>query len=171
MTKTLETMLEALTVGGRLQPEKSHALPAYRYGNPERSASFKRRETGEDMQRLSDKEIADSLLIEWYRWSKAWRPHLGAPRIAPWAREYRQDEKHNDESDGYEAAHKKEMEAVAYCLSAIAVSMQQAIGSEMRNREVKQKVWRSPSNHSFTEALSAVYPLMKKHPDLCALFN
>lgn len=123
------------------------------------------------MDRLSDREIADNLLIEWYRWSKSWRPHLGAPRIAPYAKDYRQDEKHNEESDDYSAVHRKEMQAVAFCMSAIEVGMQQAIGTEMRNREVKQRVWRDRSNQTFDVALNAVYPKMRKHPDLCALFN
>jgi hypothetical protein len=143
-------------------PEKSRALPQWQYRNPELNASFKPREKGEAMDRLSDREIADSLLIEWYRWAKAWRPHLGAPRVSTYCRDYRQDEKHNDESDGYERVHQKQMETVDFCLGALEVSMQQAIGSEMRNREVKAKVWRSPSNRTYTEALDAILPVMRK---------
>lgn len=123
------------------------------------------------MDRQSDREIADSLLIEWHRWAKAWRPRLGAPRISPTCAGYVKDEKHNEDSDGYEAAHKREMEAVDFCVGSIAVPMQQAIGTEMRNREAKAKVWRDSSNSTFVAALNAVLPHMRKHRDLMALFN
>ena len=37
---TLTEMLEAMTVGGRLNPEKSHALPQSAYRNPADSFEF-----------------------------------------------------------------------------------------------------------------------------------
>lgn len=170
-TQTLETLLAALTVGGRMNPERSRAQPWYAYRNPEHSATFKRKQEERPVDRMKDTEIADSLLIDWYRWAKVWRPALGAPRISPSCRDYHQDEKHNEESDGYDALHKKEMKAVEFCVFALAVPLQQAIGTEMRNREVNAKVWRSPSNRSYSEALAAVMVGMKKHDDLRQLFN
>jgi hypothetical protein len=154
-------------------PERSRALPQYAYRNPELNASFKKRDKGKAMDRISDREIADSLLIEWYRWAKSWRPALGAPRISPTFQEHKQkheDEKHKGweisdetyEDDAYERLHKIEMEAIEYCVDALPVPLQQAIGTEMRNREVKAKVWRSPSNRTYTEALDAILPVMRK---------
>lgn len=150
------------------KPE-TKAQERWKYGNPADFVKFGKRK-GEEMDRQSNVEVADSLLIEWHRWSKTWRPSLGANRISPSCRGFIHD-KESGESDGYESIHKREMEAVDFCVGSIAVPMQQAIGTEMRNREVKAKVWRDRSNHTFEQALHAVLPLMRKHRDLMALFN
>ena len=157
-------------VGGRLNPEPSRAREARFYGDPANWVKFGKRE-GAQVDRQSNQEIADTLLMEWYRWSKPWRPNLGAPRISPTCAGYVQDEKHNEESDDYEAVHKKEMAAVDFCVGSIAGPMQQAIGTEMRNREVRQKVWRDSGNATFSAALYAILPHMRKHPDLMANFG
>jgi hypothetical protein len=149
--------------------EKDKALPRHAYGDPAKFVKFGKK--GEvAMDRVSAWEIADTLLVEWHRWSKPWRPNLGAQRVSPYCKEYREDEKHNDESDGYEALHKREMEAVEFCVDSLAVPLRQAIGAEMRNREVNAKVWRSPSNTAYSEALHAALPKMKRHEHLQALF-
>lgn len=171
MTKpaTLEAWYAALTVGGRMSPERSRAQEKRYYGDPAKSVRFGKRKEAE-VERISDREKADTLLIEWYRWSKQWRPNLGAPKISPSCRGYRGDEKHNEEGDGYDSVHQKEMKAVDFCVGSIAVPMQQAIGTEMRNREAKARVWRDPGNRTFAAALDAVLPHMRKHEDLWALF-
>jgi hypothetical protein len=143
------------------KPEKSRALPQYAYRNPERNASFKKRDKGEAMDRLSDREVADSLLIEWHRWSARYRPNLGAPRIAPYCKQSTSSRQY-DEDAAYDRIYHGQMEAVDFCIDAIEVAMQQAIGAEMRNREAKAKVWRSPSNRTYTEALDAILPVMRK---------
>jgi len=115
------------------------------------------------MDRQSDREKADALLIEWYRWSKAYRPALGAPRIAPYCRESTTSKQYDSASDlSHDRVYQNEMKAVDYCMDAIAVDMQQAIGTEMRNREARAKVWRSPSQASFSAALDAVMAVMRK---------
>jgi hypothetical protein len=157
----LEAMLESLLI--REGKPDSRALPRHQYGNPINFIKFGRRNQGEDMDRMSDIEQADSLIMAWYRWTKAWRPNLGAG-VAPWAKNYRQDEKHNDaaEESENERLHKIEMQAVDYCLSILTTQQQQAVGIEMRNREVNHKVWRAPTNQTYTQALQAVLPHLKK---------
>lgn len=155
----------------RQDKPKTRVRERWRYQDPARHVKFGKRSKGEDMNRQSNAEIADTLLIEWYRWEKTWRPALGAPRISPSCRGYQEDDRHNEDSDSYGEAHKREMSAVAFCVRTLAVPMQQAIGSEMKDREVKAKVWRSPSNNTFEQALHAILPLMRKHADLMALFN
>lgn len=147
----------------RLDKEESYAKPAYKYGNPERNASFGKRTEGGEVDRLSDREIADNLLMEWYRWTKQWRPKLGAPRVAPYCQQATSNKQYDDPADlTHDKVYQNEMAAVDFCVDAIEVSMQQAIGTEMRNREVKRQVWRSPSNKTYTEALMVILPVMKK---------
>lgn len=144
----------------RQDKEKSRALETRYYGDPSKAARFTKKEAGE-LDRLSDREIADSLLMEWYRWAKEWRPKLGAPRVSPYCRQSVSSRQY-DEDAAYDKVWQKQMEAVDYCVDAIAVSMQQAIGTEMRNRASKAKVWRDPGNKSYLEALLAILPVMRK---------
>jgi hypothetical protein len=96
------------------------------------------------VDRQTDREIAESLLMDWYRWSAAYRPKLGAPRVAPYCQQSVSSKQYDDPAD------------------AIEVPMQQAIGCEMRNREVNARVWRCPGATSYAVALDAVMGVMRK---------
>jgi hypothetical protein len=143
------------------KPE-SKALPSWQYGNPENFTALGQGK-GVTVERISETEQADVMLMEWYRWSKAYRPNLGAQRIAPYCRQSVSSKQYEEASDlTHDRVYQNEMHAVEYCVDALAVPLQQAIGSEMRNREVKAKVWRDPGNASYREALEAVVPVMRK---------
>lgn len=115
------------------------------------------------MERLSDTEIADGLLIEWHRWTAMYRPALGVPRVAPYCQQSVTSKQYDDPADlVHDKVYQNEMKAVDYCVCAIAVPMQQAIGTEMRNREAKHKVWRDPGGATYAEALAAILPVMRK---------
>ncbi|MGZ3235775.1 MAG: hypothetical protein ACXU8A_00195 [Burkholderiaceae bacterium] len=142
--------------------EKSRALESHKYTDRGIYGSFGK-PRGKTMERQSDKEIADSLLIEWYRWSKVWRPKLGAPRVAPYCQQSTTSKQYDDPSDlTYDKVYQDQMKAVDFCMDAIEVAMQQAIGTEMRNREANAKVWRSPINQSYASALFVIMPVMRK---------
>lgn len=115
------------------------------------------------MALVSDREIADELLEKWHKWADRWRPNLGAPRLAVTCREYRGDEKHNEENEASEEdrIHRADMEAVEFCVHSIDGSMQKAIGIEMRNRE-GSKVWRCEGASSYRVALDAATSAMRK---------
>lgn len=115
------------------------------------------------MDRQTDREIADSLLMEWYRWSAMYRPNLGAPRIAPYCQQSTTSKQYDDPADlVHDKVYQVQMHAVDFCIDAIEVPMQQSIGMEMRNREANAKVWRCPGATSFAVALDAVVPVMRK---------
>jgi hypothetical protein len=151
-----------LTAGGRNSGEKSRALPQQAYGDPARFVKFGKRKGGE-VDRQSDQEKADTLLMEWYRWTRLYRPKLGYPGIAPYCHQFSSSNQYDDPADlTHDKAWEAEMRAVDFCVGALAVSMQQAIGTEMRNREANAKVWRSPSNRTYAEALAAILSVMRK---------
>lgn len=107
--------------------------------------------------------LADQLLVDWYEWSRAWRPQLGAPRCAPECRQARTSRQYDDTSDlARESADRLDMEAVEYCVDAISFPYQNAIGIEMKNRQVKAKVWRSTQGKTYAEALEVIIPVMRK---------
>jgi hypothetical protein len=149
-------------VGGRLNPEPSRAREARYYGDPAAWVKFGKRE-GAQVDRQSDKEKADTLLMEWYRWTKLYRPNLGAPKIAPYCKQSQSSKQYEDASDlTHDRVYQNEMKAVDFCVDAIAVPMQQAIGTEMRNREVRAKVWRDSGNRQYSDALALVMVVMRK---------
>lgn len=115
------------------------------------------------MDRQSNLEIAESLLMDWFHWSDRYRPKLGAPRVAPYCQRSVSSKQYDDPADlSHDRVYQAQMQAVDFCVDAIEVPMQQAIGCEMRNREAKAKVWRCPGATSYTVALDAVMAVMKK---------
>jgi hypothetical protein len=106
-----------------------------------------------------DQQLADLLLIDWFRWSAGYRPKLGAPRVAPYCRQFQSSRQYDDQA-AYSKLHIKTCESVDWCVDTLAVPMQQAIGAEMRNRQVKAKVWRSAE--TYADALNALIPKLKE---------
>lgn len=112
------------------------------------------------MDRATDRELTEQLLMDWYRWSRSWRPALGAPRVSPYCRQSRTSRQY-DEDAGFDRVFLHEMETVDWCVGELPLPLQQAIGIEMRNREVKARVWRSSQPVGYGEALIAVTRLLE----------
>jgi hypothetical protein len=126
---------------------------------------FTSNEQGKGLQvdRQSNKEIAESLLMEWHRWADRYRPKLGAPRVSPYCQQSVTSKQYDDPADlAHDKVYQSQMQAVDFCVSAIAVPMQQAIGCEMKNRACGAKVWRCPGATNFGVALDAVMVVMRK---------
>ncbi len=111
------------------------------------------------MDRATDRELTEQLLMDWYRWSRSWRPALGAPRVSPYCRQSRTSRQY-DEDAGFDRVFLHEMETVDWCVGELPLPLQQAIGIEMRNREVRSRVWRSAASGRYAEALAAVMRLL-----------
>lgn len=111
------------------------------------------------MDRAHDLALAEQLLSDWYRWTRSWRPALGVPRVAPSCRQSRTSRQY-DEDAGFDRVFLHEMEVVDWCVGELELPLQQAIGSEMRNQEVGVRVWRSPSQERYGEALIAAKALL-----------
>ena len=142
----------------RIGKEPSRAMEQHKYRNPAETAKFGKRES--TVERMPDREIADSLLVEWFRWSASYRPKLGAPRIAPYCQQF-QSSRQYDEDAAYSRVHINKMRTVEWAVDSLPVATQQAIGTELRNRASTAKVWRSPSNVTYAEALDAIVPKMR----------
>lgn len=115
------------------------------------------------MTRSSIEEKADQLLMEWHAWTSGWRPDLGVPGCAPECRGAKSSRQWDSTSEIVdESCHKVEMEAVQFCFESIPFSFQNAIAIEMKNREVKLKVWRSMMGKTYEEALAVIVPIMRR---------
>lgn len=93
--------------------------------------------------------------MEWYQWTKRWRPFLGVPRVSAYCRESRSSRQY-DEGAGDDRVYRNEMKAVEWCVNELPMPLQMAIGTEMRNREVGVRVWRNQSGAGYEEAMTAV---------------
>lgn len=115
------------------------------------------------MRDIDETTKADALLMEHYYWQKSWRPAIGYGNVAPECRQAKSNRVMDtfDEVNG-DAIKNLEMEAVEWCLDAVTPECRQAIGKEMKNREAKAQVWRSPSPLSYPEAVAVIMPLMRK---------
>ena len=114
------------------------------------------------MNRADDLQKADFLLVDWYEWSRAYRPKLGAPRCAPYCRESTPNRQYDDSTEASCGnLHTQQMEAVEFCIDQIGFDLQRAVGIEMRNRQ-GAKVWRGQGAPLFAKALDALLPIMRK---------
>jgi len=147
--------------------DKSNALPDYKYyaqSNQEMSML----KTKEAEALIAPADIADGLLEEWWHWSRAYRPNLGAPRIAPYCQGSagsRQWDDSGEITDEY--VRRETMDAVQFCVDSLpSYRYEQAIGIEMRNRQANAKVWRpmdqTGCNVTYQQALNAVIPKMRQ---------
>lgn len=114
------------------------------------------------MIRSTDREIADTLLIEWHGWCRQYRPALGAPRVSPNFRSARSGRQYDDATEAScGRLWVTQMESVDWCIDQLPTQMQSAIGTEMRNR-TSAKVWRQPDGVTFEEAIELLLPIMRK---------
>jgi len=111
----------------------------------------------------SESDIADELLVEWYPWSAMYRPHLGAPRIAPYCKDSRTSRQYDEASDlAHDRIYQNKMKAIEWCVDALLPELAAAIGIEMRNRQAKAKVWSSGGDRTYAEALAVIVPIMAR---------
>jgi hypothetical protein len=115
------------------------------------------------MQNAAVREKADRLLLDWYEWSRQYRPDLDAPGCSPACRDSRTSRQWDSTTDiAREVADRMEMQAVQDSYDAIPLEYRSAIGVEMRNKLSKAKVWRSPYPQTYDEALDLIIPQMRK---------
>jgi hypothetical protein len=115
------------------------------------------------MRDIDDTAKADALLVEHYHWQKSWRPAIGYGNAAPecrYAKSSRQWDTTEDIHD--ELVERLTMEAVDRCLDKAGGESRQVIACEMKNREAKASVWRPTTTRTYTEAVAAIIPFMRK---------
>ena len=116
------------------------------------------------MDRATNKEKADQLLIEWHMWASSWRPDLGVPGCAPECRGATSSRQWDSTSEiADDTCYKLEMDAVQRSFDALDAPFKNAIAMEMRNRAGNVRTWRSTMGNTYDEALEAIMPVMRKN--------
>lgn len=115
------------------------------------------------MRDIDDTAKADALLVEHYHWQKRWKPAIGYGNCAPECRQAKTSRQWDSTEDIHdEVVERLTMEAVDACMYKIEPEDRQVIGCEMRNREAKVSVWRPTTKRTYTEAVAAMIPVMRK---------
>lgn len=114
------------------------------------------------MRDIDETTKADALLMEHYYWQKTWRPKLGY-WVSQESRQVVPNRQWDSTADiTHDQADRLDMEAVDWCVDELSGEFRQAIGCEMRNREAKASVWRPTTKRTYTEAVAAIIPLMRR---------
>lgn len=154
MNKAERSILLELNVT-RIDKPASSAMPMRRYQDPAKHIEFEKAK--------EFKALADALLEEWHAWSAAYRPALGVPGCSPSSRQAQSSKQFQSTAEiAEDTIRRAEMESVEWCVDGLPLGCRQAIGIEMRNREVRARVWRSPTATTYDDALEAILPIMKK---------
>lgn len=115
------------------------------------------------MQSATIREKTELLLIEWYDWSRGYRPDLDVPGCSPACRDSQTSRQWESTTDlARDLADLMELQAVQESYDAIHFHYQSAIGVEMRNKLAKAKMWRSPFEKTYEEALEQIIPQMRR---------
>lgn len=116
------------------------------------------------MNRATDIEEIDYLLVEWYEWSATYRPKMGVPRVAPYCQQARSSRQWDDATEAScGRLHVDRMTKVEFCIDQLPTGLQRAIGTEMRNRLSTAKVWRDPAGNTFGDAVAMLIPIARKN--------
>ncbi len=109
-----------------------------------------------------DLVLADQMLEGWYHISKKYRPNLGFPRIAPYCRQFKSTRQYDDPTMLTQSAiSRAQYVLIDLCVDKLRLAERAAISIEMKNRQVKRKVWRCALASDYQNALAQLMPLMR----------
>jgi len=137
--KSLEAWYAALTVGGRLTPERSYAREQKYYGDPSRAVKFQGEKS---MQR--DIDEVEVLLDLWAEWMRKPEPVEGVKVASGFIKSAG-----CDSEELYEAHDNDQAERVNACFDSLAPVYKDAI---MRRYKLGSHVWRFNQSVTFEDA-------------------
>lgn len=112
---------------------------------------------------MGEFELAGELLWEWYLYSKSWKPALGYPGADPACRQSVSSKQHDTTTEIVEeTCDRITIQRTDECVNELDGKYQNAIGCEMRNREVGAKVWHPKMGATYRESVEKIIPFMKK---------
>lgn len=109
-----------------------------------------------------DRVLADQLLEDWYHISKGYKVKLGHQRIAPYCKQFKSSRQFDDASTITNKTITDEQFArIDLCVDKLSLPERAAIGVEMKNRQVKKRVWRCLLASTYEQALEQILPFMR----------
>ncbi|WP_238876170.1 hypothetical protein [Achromobacter xylosoxidans] len=121
---------------------------------------------GQNMTREESDQV-EALIMEWYHWSRGYRPHLGVGRVAAFARGMTSDEAYDDEDvDARLAATRGEQTEL--CIDELPWQQRSAIGVHAGNKAAGARVFSNPrltpeqQHAAYQEAKAALLPALRR---------
>lgn len=121
---------------------------------------------GQDMTREESDQV-EGLIMEWYHWSRGYRPQLGVGRVSAFARGMTSDEAHDDEDvDARLAAARGEQTEL--CIDELPWQQRSAIGVHAGNKAAGARVFSNPrltpaqQHATYQEAKAALLPALRR---------
>lgn len=109
-----------------------------------------------------DRVLADQLLEDWYQISKHYKVQLGHQRIAPYCKQFKSSRQFDDASMiTNKTITSEQFVRIDLCVDRLGLAERAAIGIEMKNRQVKKKVWRCQFASTYDQALKQILPFMR----------
>lgn len=121
---------------------------------------------GQDMTREESDQV-EALIMEWYHWSRGYRPQLGVGRVSAFARGMTSDEAYDDEDvDARLAATRGEQTEL--CIDELPWQQRSAIGVHAGNKAAGARVFSNPrltpaqQHAAYQEAKAALLPALRR---------
>lgn len=121
---------------------------------------------GQDMTREESDQV-EALIMEWYHWSRGYRPQLGVGRVSAFARGMTSDDTYDDEDvDARLAATRGEQTEL--CIDELPWQQRSAIGVHAGNKAAGARVFSNPrltpaqQHAAYQEAKAALLPLLRR---------
>lgn len=117
---------------------------------------------------LDESQQIEDLLMIWYRYERAYMPHLGAPRVSPSCRGHDPDsgDVHQDAEDRDDDLERMKAQVIAKCIDEMHYMHRAAIGVHMRNRTAGVSVHSNPriedQHTTYQTAKADLLPRLKK---------
>ncbi|MBN9641737.1 MAG: hypothetical protein J0I68_24585 [Achromobacter sp.] len=125
-----------------------------------------RNQKGQNMTREESDQV-EALIMEWYHWSRGYRPKLGVGRVSAFARGMTADEAYDDEDvDARLAAARGEQTEL--CIDELPWQQRSAIGVHAGNRAAGARVFSNPrltpeqQHAAYQEAKVALLPALRR---------
>ncbi|AMG38448.2 hypothetical protein AL504_21910 [Achromobacter xylosoxidans] len=138
--------------------------PAERAGRPQ--AAQGQNQKGQSMTREESDQV-EALIMEWYHWSRGYRPALGVGRVSAFARGMTANEAYDDEDvDARLAAARGEQTEL--CIDELPWQQRSAIGVHAGNRAAGARVFSNPrltpeqQHAAYQEAKVALLPALRR---------
>lgn len=121
----------------------------------------------EQVMTREESEQIEALLLEWFRWTRAYRPNLGAGRVSIYARGVSEAvDSDADEIDQKLTAARAEQ--VDVCIDSLRWQLRAAIGIHAGNKEAGARVFSNPrltpeqQHAAYQEAKAELMPALRK---------
>lgn len=123
-------------------------------------------QTGQGMTREESDQV-EALIMEWYHWSRGYRPPLGVGRVSAFARGMSADEAYDDEDvDARLAASRGEQTEL--CIDELPWQQRAALGVHAGNKAAGARVFSNPrltpaqQHAAYQEAKAALLPALRR---------